>query len=107
MTPADRAIVIGGGMAGLLAARVLVDHFADVVLLERDHLPDQAEFRAGAPQSRHLHVLLAPGAQVLEQLLPGLLAEVTAAGAVAFRWPRDVLWLGAAGWGMRFDEGLT
>jgi 2-polyprenyl-6-methoxyphenol hydroxylase-like FAD-dependent oxidoreductase len=23
------------------------------------------------------------------------------------RWPRDVLWLGAAGWGMRFEEGLT
>jgi len=30
----SRAIVIGSSMAGLLAARVLLDHFAEVVLIE-------------------------------------------------------------------------
>src|SRR5919202_852241 len=107
MHSAERAIVVGGGIAGLLAARVLVDHCAEVLLVDRDRFPESAEFRAGVPQSRHLHVLLARGAQVLDQLLPGLLAEVSAAGGVTFRWPRDVLWLGAAGWGMRFEQGLT
>jgi 2-polyprenyl-6-methoxyphenol hydroxylase-like FAD-dependent oxidoreductase len=107
MPSADRAIVVGGGLAGLLAARVLVDHFGEVLLVERDRFPEQPEFRPGVPQSRHLHVLLARGAQVLEQLLPGVLAEVSAAGGVSFRWPRDVLWLGAAGWGMRFEQGLS
>ncbi len=33
-----RAVVIGAGMAGLAAARVLSDHFDEVVLLERDQI---------------------------------------------------------------------
>ena len=53
------ALVIGGSLAGLLAARVLSDHFERVTIVERDHYPDQAEFRSGVPQARHLHVLLA------------------------------------------------
>jgi heterodisulfide reductase subunit A-like polyferredoxin len=34
----DRAIVMGGSIAGLAAARVLSDHFREVVLVERDRL---------------------------------------------------------------------
>lgn len=30
------AVVVGGSMAGMLAARVLADHFERVTLLERD-----------------------------------------------------------------------
>ena len=30
------AVVVGGSLAGMLAARVLSDHFDDVTLLERD-----------------------------------------------------------------------
>ena len=32
----EKAIVIGGGIAGLLAVRVLSDYFEDVVLIEKD-----------------------------------------------------------------------
>jgi flavin-dependent dehydrogenase len=32
----DRAVVLGAGMAGLLAARVLADHYPEVVLVDRD-----------------------------------------------------------------------
>jgi 2-polyprenyl-6-methoxyphenol hydroxylase-like FAD-dependent oxidoreductase len=107
MSSDDRAIVIGGSMAGLLAARVLVDHFPEVVLVERDRLPDDAEFRAGVPQSRHLHVLLVRGAQVLEQLFPGIRSDLVGAGAEILSWPRDVLWHGPAGWAHRFELDVS
>ena len=107
MSVADRAIVIGGSMAGLLAAHVLTNHFSEVVLVERDRLPTEAEFRAGVPQSRHLHVLLRRGAQLLEQFFPGISADLVSAGAEILNWPRDLLWLGPGGWGQRFDLDFT
>lgn len=55
------AAVIGAGMGGLRAARALADHFERVVVLERDALPDSPSQRPGAPQGRHVHVLLAGG----------------------------------------------
>jgi 2-polyprenyl-6-methoxyphenol hydroxylase-like FAD-dependent oxidoreductase len=55
------ALVIGGSMAGLLAARVLSEHFERVTILERDHLIDDAQPRKGVPQGRHVHGLLAGG----------------------------------------------
>jgi pimeloyl-ACP methyl ester carboxylesterase len=103
----DRAIVIGGSMAGLLAARVLADRFAQVVIVDRDSFPDDAAFRKGVPQSHHLHVLLARGAQILEELLPGFRTDLAAAGAQPVRWPGDVGLLGAAGWATRRTRSLT
>jgi 2-polyprenyl-6-methoxyphenol hydroxylase-like FAD-dependent oxidoreductase len=44
------AVVIGAGIAGLVTARVLTDHFDRVTLLERDNLPEGPEFRVGVPQ---------------------------------------------------------
>ncbi|TMA34766.1 MAG: FAD-dependent oxidoreductase, partial [Deltaproteobacteria bacterium] len=43
-TAADHppAVVLGGGIAGLAAARLLTRHFARVVVLERDTRPDTA-----------------------------------------------------------------
>jgi flavin-dependent dehydrogenase len=89
--PRDEAIVIGGSMAGLLAARVLADHFARVTLVERDRLPDGPAFRRGVPHSRHLHVLLARGLEVVGRLFPDIEAELVAGGAVPAEWPRDAL----------------
>lgn len=100
-----RAVVIGGSLAGLLAARVLADRFDDVVLVERDALPDGPEPRKGVPQSRHLHVLLVRGQRLLEAFFPGLMVELREAGAATIHWPRDILWLGAAGWGSRSARG--
>jgi 2-polyprenyl-6-methoxyphenol hydroxylase-like FAD-dependent oxidoreductase len=77
----DHAIVIGSSIAGLAAARVLSDHFARVTIIERDRLPATPDFRRGAPQGRHAHLLLPPGQAILEQLFPGLNAALLAAGA--------------------------
>jgi 2-polyprenyl-6-methoxyphenol hydroxylase-like FAD-dependent oxidoreductase len=79
----ERAVVLGGSMAGLLAARVLADAYAEVVVVERDDLPDGAVHRRGVPQSRHIHGLLAGGQQALEELFDGLTAELVDLGAPA------------------------
>ncbi len=92
------AIVIGGSMAGLLAARVLLKHFEQVTLVERDRFPDQPQSRQGVPQSQHVHILLTEGQRLLEQLFPGLAAELTAAGAPTVNWTEDWLMLGVWGW---------
>jgi 2-polyprenyl-6-methoxyphenol hydroxylase-like FAD-dependent oxidoreductase len=77
----DRAVVLGGSMAGLLAARVLADAYDQVTIVDRDELGPGSTPRRGAPQARHIHALLARGQQVLEQLFPGLTAELVAHGA--------------------------
>lgn len=68
-------------MAGLLAARVLSDHFARVTVVERDDLATSGD-RPGVPQGRHVHALLPRGREILEGLFPGLGAEVIAAGGL-------------------------
>lgn len=77
----DRAVVLGGSIAGLLTARVLADHFARVVVVERDELPAGATHRRGVPQGRHVHALLARGQQALEELFPDITAHLIARGA--------------------------
>jgi 2-polyprenyl-6-methoxyphenol hydroxylase-like FAD-dependent oxidoreductase len=77
----DHAVVLGASMAGLLAARTLADFFEQVTIVERDELPDRAENRRGVPQGRHLHGLLARGAQALEEMFPGVLDELVRDGA--------------------------
>ena len=76
----DRAVVLGASIAGLLAARVLADSYGDVVLLDRDDLTDERSTRRGVPQGRHIHALLARGQQALEELFPGLTADLAAQG---------------------------
>ena len=75
------AVVIGGSIAGLLAAAALARHFAQVIVLENDVPPRQDKVRKGAPQGAHVHGFLAAGCQALEQLLPGIIDNALAAGA--------------------------
>ena len=74
------AIVLGAGMSGLLAARVLADHYGRVTVLERDQLGRTPHNRRGVPQGRHVHGLLPSGAQVLGELFPGLLDDLVTNG---------------------------
>jgi 2-polyprenyl-6-methoxyphenol hydroxylase-like FAD-dependent oxidoreductase len=76
-----RAIVLGGSIAGLLAARVLNDLYDQVTVVDRDELAPGSEPRRGVPQGRHIHALLARGQQIFEQLFPGLTAELASHGA--------------------------
>ncbi len=79
----DRAVVIGASMAGLLAARVLSERYADVVLMERDPLPEHAAARKGTPHAIHPHGLLARGRQVMDELFPGFTDALVAQGGLS------------------------
>lgn len=107
ITDSSRAIIIGSSIAGLLAARVLLDHFAEVVLIERDNVSEPLQSRSGVPQSQHVHVLLTQGQRLLEQLFPGLAAELTAAGAPTVDWIAEWLMLGVGKWMPRCASGLS
>ena len=80
---ADRAVVIGASIAGLLAAHALSDSYGQVTVIDRDELPEMPMHRRGVPHGRHLHALAARGQQALEELLPGLTAALVAEGAPA------------------------
>ena len=92
----DHAVVLGASMGGLLAARVLADAYQRVTVVDRDLLPERAADRQGVPQGRHAHALLARGAQILDELFPGLLADLAAAGVPVLASPRE-LWFSVGG----------
>jgi 2-polyprenyl-6-methoxyphenol hydroxylase-like FAD-dependent oxidoreductase len=76
------ACVLGGSIAGLLAARVLADHAERVVVIERDAVSGEGGPRAGVPQGRHVHVLLPGGLRWIERWFPGFTREMQEEGAV-------------------------
>lgn len=76
-----QAVVLGGGIAGLLAARVLSDRFARVTLVERGRLACDGAVREAAPQGAHAHAMLARGLEIIERLFPGYTNELVAGGA--------------------------
>ncbi|MEU8619557.1 FAD-dependent monooxygenase [Streptomyces sp. NPDC048623] len=85
------AVVVGGSLAGLLAARVLSEHAERVTVVERDRFPEEPEARPGVPQGRHLHVLIEGGQQAFDELLPGFMAELGALGAPRVGMPEDMV----------------
>ena len=93
----DHAIVIGGSLAGLCAARVLSDFYDRVTIYERDALPDQPDNRTAVPQGRHVHLLMARGAAEFDGLFPGLLDDMVAAGVPKLANRPDCIRFGAAG----------
>ena len=93
-------------MGGLLAARVLSEFFDQVIIVERDRFPEPGEHRRGVPQGRHTHGILASGAAVLEELLPGLRAELVAAGAVSGDIVNRARWFNDTGYLARAVSGL-
>ncbi|HLX38213.1 MAG TPA: FAD-dependent monooxygenase [Candidatus Binataceae bacterium] len=106
MTKQSHAIVIGGSMAGMCAARILSDHFAKVTIVDRDHYPDGAFERSGVPQSRHVHVLLARGRLELENLFPGFEETVLSRGALNTDFGWDFAALRVNGWAPREVYGI-
>jgi 2-polyprenyl-6-methoxyphenol hydroxylase-like FAD-dependent oxidoreductase len=99
------AVVIGGSMAGLLAARVLSDRFERVTIVERDRFPEGTENRKGVPQARHAHALLPRGFMIMARLFPGIAEEMVSDGAIASDVPAESLRYQLGGYRVRFSIG--
>ncbi len=93
----QHAVVIGASMAGLLAARVLSEHFDQVTIIERDQLSEQVEPRKGVPQGQHVHILLMKGETILRELFPALYETFAQDGAVPLT-SADVQWYDFGVW---------
>ncbi|MCO1597537.1 FAD-binding monooxygenase [Micromonospora sp. RHAY321] len=87
-----RAVVMGGSLAGLFAARVLADAYDEVVLVDRDELVGVEGPRRGCPQGRHINGLLARGQQAMEELYPGITEELFADGVPTGDLAGNVRW---------------
>ncbi|NJP43294.1 NAD(P)/FAD-dependent oxidoreductase [Actinacidiphila epipremni] len=91
-----RAVVLGGSIAGLLAARVLSGHAEEVLVVERDDIAASGAFggardpRPGVPQGTQMHALLEAGRRLLDNWFPGFTAELVAGGATSADTGRGV-----------------
>jgi len=99
------AVIIGGSMAGLSAARAASDHFERVTIVERDALPTDAAHRKGVPQGHHLHGLLKRGANILTEWFPDLMSGLAAAGAQQVNLVSELMWYQFGGWKARSNVG--
>jgi len=88
----DRAVVLGGSIAGMLTARVLSDAYSEVVIVDRDELTGTKEARRGVPQGCHAHGLLAKGQEIFEEFFPGFTDELIAAGIPVGDFSNQIRW---------------
>ncbi|MEU0881423.1 hypothetical protein ABZ345_22655 [Lentzea sp. NPDC005914] len=101
------AVVLGGSAAGLCTAGALAPHFDEVVVLERDELPVQAEHRRGVPQSKHPHFLLNSGRRAIGALFPGFEEALINAGGLHLMPSMDAAYLDGEGWSARKKAAMT
>jgi len=88
----DRAVVLGGGIAGLFAARVLSEAYSEVTVVDRDTLTGAYGPRSAIPQGHHIHALLARGQQILDELFPGITKELIACGVPVGDFGTSLSW---------------
>ena len=100
-----KAIVMGASIAGMWTARALSDYFEEVLVLERDQLPEGPAFRSGTPQARQFHTLLLSGLRQMDEWFPGLEKELIAAGAIPFDPVNDLQVHAAKRWYPQFPSG--
>jgi 2-polyprenyl-6-methoxyphenol hydroxylase-like FAD-dependent oxidoreductase len=96
--------VIGSGVAGLAAAAVLARRFDQVVVLERDTEPAACDPRKGVPQGNHVHILLKGGQNALEEIFPGLTAELREERACEVNFGEELHWFHYGAWQARYDS---
>lgn len=99
---ASRAVVIGSGLTGLLAAQALSGFVSDVIVLERDYFPERPEPRRGLPQAHHGHLLYSGGVNAMEIILDNVTDRLLDAGARRIPLPTGMLAYSPQGWYRRW-----
>lgn len=107
-TLSSHAIVIGSSIAGMAAARVLSNHFDHVTVIERDQLLlNSNNFRKGVPQARHPHLLMLRGQEILEEMFPGMVADLLNNGADPINLGTDWVWHSFDGSRPHFESDIV
>ncbi|MCR9142852.1 MAG: NAD-binding protein [bacterium] len=106
LTLGKHAVVVGGSVIGLMAARVLADYYESVTVIERDGRPEGPEPRRGSPQGWHTHVLLDKGREILADLFPGIFPELEELGALRADSVSDLAWYHHGVWKARGKADL-
>ncbi|MEU1462607.1 FAD-dependent oxidoreductase [Streptomyces sp. NPDC005727] len=99
-----RAVVIGGSMAGMLAAAAIKDQVESVEIIEAHDLPEGPEPRVGVPQAAHIHLLQSGGLDSIESLLPGTVDQLLAAGAHRIPMTTNMVVYSPEGWYRRWQR---
>ena len=103
----EKAIVIGGSIAGLLAAHVLSDHFEEIILIEKDNYVEDDKIRNGIPQANHVHILLVKGREILQDFFPELEKDLVKKGANKIDFLNDSRYRLPSGWAPKFNSGIV
>ena len=101
-----KAIVIGGSIAGLLAARVLSDYFEEIILIEKDNYVEDDQVRNGVPQANHVHILLVKGREILQDFFPELEEDLVKKGANKIDFLNDSRYHLPSGLAPKFSSGI-
>jgi 2-polyprenyl-6-methoxyphenol hydroxylase-like FAD-dependent oxidoreductase len=100
------AVVIGGSIAGMAAARVLADHYERVIVLEKDQVHRRMEGRPGAAQGWHLHHLLIAGQRELDAIFPGVIDDMVREGAFRVDMGEQYRLMLAGAWKKAVHSGI-
>ncbi len=100
------AVIVGGSLAGLAAAKVLSAFADQVTVLERDSYPTAVADRSGVPQGRHNHSLLGRGTLEFAGLFPEFETTVVSHGAEVRDQAWDTAMLTPFGWSPRYRSHL-
>lgn len=76
----DHAVVLGGSIGGLLAARMLSEAYRRVTVIERDEVAGVTGPRRAIPQGHHIHALLGRGKEILDEVFDGFTDELVSLG---------------------------
>jgi 2-polyprenyl-6-methoxyphenol hydroxylase-like FAD-dependent oxidoreductase len=101
------AVVLGGSIAGSLAARMLADTYERVTIVDRDVLSGEIGPRHAVPQGHHIHALLARGQQIFDQLFPGFTAELASRGVPIGDFGSSLSWYFNGQMIQKTDTGLV
>ena len=87
-------VVLGGSLAGLLAAAAVAPYADHVRVLDRDDLGSELVApRRGTPQAGHSHALLMGGMAAFDELVPGFSRDVVEGGGILSDVLGRTLWL--------------